>query len=257
MRNRGGFTIVESLIALAISSALFVIMMVMFNGRQARVEFSQGMRDIEAYILDVANDVRNGYYPNSNQKCIVNSGVLSFDPGIPAAQGTSSDCIFAGKILLFDGASSPFKISDYSLAASKSTTSLVAADSNSSNLYIIGSSGNETKTDYTLPGGISLVKQDLTRASLILGLIFDINNVGVESSNKKITSVVPYAISSVNISAIRSSTFNSIDSTGKTLCFLGSNGQTGTIIIKRGPDGLSTSLQIGQSLTGVPCTAGV
>jgi prepilin-type N-terminal cleavage/methylation domain-containing protein len=263
MRNRGGFTIVESLIALAISSSLFVIMMVMFNGRQARVEFSQGMRDIESYILDVANDVRNGYYPSvGNQVCSVDvaTGNVKFSSGT-TLQGTSNECVFAGNLLLFDSSVVPGQIKTFSLAGDKNATNLTSLKPTP-----IGNLGNETQKDYKIPGGISLVKNDLSKTSVLIGFVFDIAGVGVQATDtKKISSIVPYQLNligdttmgNIKFASLNTASYVPIGSDGKTLCFLGSNGQTGSITIRRAPDGLSTSLQIGQSLTGVPCTVGV
>lgn len=260
MKNRGGFTIIESMIALAVSSTLLVMMMVMFNGRQARVEFSQGMRDIEANILDIANDVRTGYYPSvSSQKCTVSSGSIVFIDD-SSSQGTSSECVFAGKVLLFDNSSVPSLVT-YSLAGIKNSDSLMNLKPTP-----VGINGDETKTDYTLPGGISLVKNDLSKTSVLVGLVFDISSVGVGSTDtKKISGIVPYKLNltggtgpiNIKTATLDTSGYTTITADGINLCFMGANGKMGYITIIRGPDGLSTSLYIDKPLNGITCTTGV
>ncbi len=69
--NRGnrstGYTIVETMIFLAVSSLMFISAMILINGRQSRAEFIQAVRVFEANLRDVANDVSTGYYANTTQ----------------------------------------------------------------------------------------------------------------------------------------------------------------------------------------------
>jgi len=60
-----GYTIVEVLIFLAISSLMFLLAAGFISGKQSAVEFKQGMNDINTQIGSVVNDVANGQYPPS------------------------------------------------------------------------------------------------------------------------------------------------------------------------------------------------
>ena len=63
--RRGGYTIVETLIFLAVSALLFVSTIILISGRQAKAQFTNSVRDLVSDITDVANDVANGYYQTS------------------------------------------------------------------------------------------------------------------------------------------------------------------------------------------------
>lgn len=263
MKNRGGFTIIETLITLSISSALFVIIMVAFSGRQGRVEFAQGMRDIESYILDKANDVRNGYYPQSGLDCSFNGLALSFSAGTNK-QGTNSPCVFLGKVMLVNS-----KITSYSVAGLRTATSM-----SDSKLMIIGDdspdalvAGTQTQEDYTLPAGIQLIKQDSNTQSVLLGMFFNLGGGGANTTGT--TSVTPYQLkpTTSNFVDIKASVKGAFTvpanlateiSDKLVLCFKsGTNSQTGIITLKKTVDGITADTLIDQDLSGVSCAVGV
>lgn len=98
-----GYTIVEVLIFLAISSLMFLMAASFISGKQSAVEFKQGMNDINTQIRGVVNDVSNGQYPPS-----ASFSCSAFSPGSPiisatsAAQGSNGGCIFLGKVMQFN-----------------------------------------------------------------------------------------------------------------------------------------------------------
>ncbi len=98
----GGYTIVEVLIVLAVTTALFVAIAGTFSGQQGRTEFTQGARDMESRVRDILNDVSTGYYPKiGTYSCINSSGTLTFSSS-DSAQGENSGCIFIGRVLQFE-----------------------------------------------------------------------------------------------------------------------------------------------------------
>jgi hypothetical protein len=102
--NGRGYTVVEVIVFLAVSSALFVIIAATFSGRQAATEFSAATREMESRLQDIANDVSTGFYSNpGNFNCQVTSGAPVIT-GVPsgALQGTNQDCIFIGRVAQFD-----------------------------------------------------------------------------------------------------------------------------------------------------------
>lgn len=111
LRSNDGYTIVETLIVLAVTSMMFAAIVVSFNGRQARVEFSQAVRDYESMMQNIMSDVSKGYYSSEGYECYIDSG-NHYKPTlkerlIPAnnTTGTNGDCIFMGKILEPNGKS--------------------------------------------------------------------------------------------------------------------------------------------------------
>jgi len=104
--NSRGFTVVETVIFLTVSSALFVSAMLVVSGQQAKTEFRQAASQTQGLIDDVANDVSTGYYqsPGTTKRC-QNDG--SGNPGFPVSgpatseKGTSRICVILGQAIQF------------------------------------------------------------------------------------------------------------------------------------------------------------
>ena len=73
--NRGGYTIVEGLVVIAVTAAVFLSASLLFRGRQLQVQFDQSIKDFEATMRDIMNDVSTGYYPTSGLDCDISTGV--------------------------------------------------------------------------------------------------------------------------------------------------------------------------------------
>ncbi len=95
-----GFTIVETLIFLAVSGVLFASAMLVVTGQQAKTEFRQGAGELRSQLDDTANDVATGYRTaNASTRCTV-SGTAGTPPSITVAtteQGTNLGCIVVGR----------------------------------------------------------------------------------------------------------------------------------------------------------------
>ncbi len=119
-----GYTILEVLIFVAVSAFIFISAMVAINGRQQQVQFTQGVREFEAKIQDIMNDISTGYYPtNQTIRCQVTGGVVSFNfnSGNTETLGGNSDCIYAGKVIqvLPSGTNSDIRLIIYNLAGKR------------------------------------------------------------------------------------------------------------------------------------------
>lgn len=125
-----GYTIVEVLIFLAISSLMFLMAASFISGKQAAVEFKQGTNDINTQIRSVVNDVSNGQYPAAGSFTC-----SALAPGVPSiisaatAQGANYGCIFLGKVIQFNVGGDQTAYNIYTVAARQSdpTTGASAA----------------------------------------------------------------------------------------------------------------------------------
>lgn len=106
-RPEAGYTIVETMIFLAVSGALFVSAMLLVNGQQQKAQFSQGVRDIDSRMQDIINNVDTGYYTDAgfsnNFYCnAIGSSYPTFAPSYGGSkQGTNTTCIFVGQVVQF------------------------------------------------------------------------------------------------------------------------------------------------------------
>lgn len=119
MRSRGGgYTLVEVLIFVGLTSFLLVIGITNINRSRDHNEFSQAVRDLESRIRDIINDVPTGYFPtNDDLSCTVLPGPR---PTISGAGGNglgkSEVCLYVGKALQFAPDGNDDQILIYTLA---------------------------------------------------------------------------------------------------------------------------------------------
>jgi type II secretory pathway pseudopilin PulG len=112
-QHNDGYTIVEALIFLAISSALAVAILGGMSGQQRRTEFSQATREAESRINDIMNDFVTGFSPTPNQSCSASAaGGAPILGGAGTTQGANFGCTYIGKVIQFspDGNPANYKI---------------------------------------------------------------------------------------------------------------------------------------------------
>lgn len=147
-----GFTIVEVLIFLAVSSALMVSAFTLISGSQSKTAFTQSINNVQQQIDSVINNVANGYYSagETQNKCTVDNatGELSFnEPN--GSRGSSTDCIFLGRFIAFNDGSDEYTV--YNLAGRRlknGSDVILMADANPKIIP-----GTEQK--YTLKNGLT------------------------------------------------------------------------------------------------------
>ena len=126
MKNRGGagYTLIEVLLFVGLTSFLLFIAISNINGNRANVQFSQGVRDFESAMSDIINDVPTGYFPtNDTINCVVPG------PGRPQIQnsatpittGSSEECIYVGKAIQFSPDGARDRVWLYNLAGRRLT----------------------------------------------------------------------------------------------------------------------------------------
>jgi len=100
----GGFTIVETMIVLAVTGMLFVSAALAINGRQNKTEFTTAINALQQQLQQVINETSSGYYPNNGTfTCkgdITGTGPVTFS-NTANQQGANGGCIFMGKAIQF------------------------------------------------------------------------------------------------------------------------------------------------------------
>jgi prepilin-type N-terminal cleavage/methylation domain-containing protein len=92
-----GYTVIEVMIVLAISGAMFVMAANFINGRQARTSFTAGVNETASRLQGIIEQVRNGQYTDIDIDCRLNGSTLAIAPAGSSQQGQNQDCIFIGK----------------------------------------------------------------------------------------------------------------------------------------------------------------
>jgi type II secretory pathway pseudopilin PulG len=125
----GGFTIVETLIVLAVTGALFVAAAVTISGRQNRTQFATAVNNIQQQIQQVINETESGFFPDNNDFiCNVSGGVPNITAGVGTGQGSNTGCVFLGKVMQFGLGAGPETFAVHSIAGNGSATNVVAAN---------------------------------------------------------------------------------------------------------------------------------
>ncbi len=95
----GGYTILEVLIVMIISSFMFLIASTFISGKQQKTEFNQGVRELASRIQDVYQQVASGRYSDEYLSCSFSSGSPVTSAIASPSQGTNNNCEFLGKFM--------------------------------------------------------------------------------------------------------------------------------------------------------------
>jgi type II secretory pathway pseudopilin PulG len=119
-----GYTILETMIFLAVSGLMFAVAATFINGKQDQVSYKQGMNDINTQIQTVADSVTNGEFPSStNYSCSAADSEADVKPIISAPGSGSNYCTFLGKVIQFDVNDNPTEYAVWSIAGRQYVTS--------------------------------------------------------------------------------------------------------------------------------------
>ena len=123
-KNTGGFTIVETLIVLAVTGLLFVSAVLLINGRQNKTQFQTAINNLVQQVQQVINETQSGYYAGSNNfSCTSTAGAVNLAPG----NTVNGQCIFVGKVLQFGTRTDPGQLIVYPLVGSRGSNMAIAA----------------------------------------------------------------------------------------------------------------------------------
>lgn len=147
--SQTGYTIVETMIFLAVTSALFVSAMLLINGQQRKTEFSTTVRDFDSKLQSVITNVSNGYYNGAGSIRCQLSGSTLLITTINPHQGQNGDCTFLGQYITLAPTQDKFTIT--SVAGIRRTAGKEITDLSSANVTQI----TQTRQDYVLPQGIT------------------------------------------------------------------------------------------------------
>lgn len=187
LNNNLGYTIIETMIFLAVTSAMFIMAMLFLSGQQSKNEFSTGIRDIQSRLSDVINDASTGYYNNSgNFVCDTTSpGVPNISPGT-ADQGSNADCIFLGRAIQFDSSESGNETLElYTLVARRldSTTGADVRDLAQAAPKVL----DEADAELTLPYGITIASVSYAGGPINTGTIAFVSRLAGNTGSGGIT----------------------------------------------------------------------
>jgi len=171
-RTAAGFTIVETLIVLAVTGMLFVSAVALINGRQNRTQFTTAINNLQQQLQLIINETTSGYYRN-NADFSCTKGLPPAINNVGNSQGTNSGCTFLGTVIYFGpgqknvAAGQPLtQFTIYPIAGNRVDSSGHTVADIPSAWPVALAPGNTTNTNtpdnstvYTMEGGLSYVGQ--------------------------------------------------------------------------------------------------
>jgi hypothetical protein len=196
-----GFTIVETMIALAVSMALFLGAVLLINGKQHTTAFNQGIRSLQTQFKQTIGEVSSGYFVNDGSlKCVDGGGFPDVSSSGTDMQGTNIDCLFLGKVIQFgvpgvnDEGYNVYTVVGLKKGVTGGTVSL-----NASGARVIARSSVDTTPvpdmydTHSLPYGMKVSSTYYTThpgSVASVGFITNLTNLG-DSDGSQLVSVVP------------------------------------------------------------------
>ena len=242
----GGFTIIETLIVLAVSASMLLAVIAMINNQQGKSQFNQAINNVTQQLQQSIDDVANGYYPTNNITCTASGGLPSITSGATGL-GSNQDCVLVGKVIVFDSTDPAnqkfiaYPMVDLRLGANVNSRTAIAPGAASRNNV----PDNSVKTN--LDGGLNIVysgPNGVTAGTVGLGLIMgNISNTGVGADISGSQTTNLYSISgskstnssATNVDIINSSASFVAASSGFNICLAsGTTNQSGLISIGSG-----------------------
>jgi type II secretory pathway pseudopilin PulG len=98
-----GFTIVETMIVLAVTAGIAVSVFTLLSGQINKTQYNSGIRQFSSQLQTVATDVENGYYKNvDNSGCSAPLNAYPDTNNNTNSQGSNYGCTFIGHVLQFN-----------------------------------------------------------------------------------------------------------------------------------------------------------
>lgn len=269
-----GFTIIETLIFLAVAGALFLSAMALISGKQDQTQFLQAAHDTESRLRTIVDNIGTGYYTNTNTFTCTDSGIASSRPTIlPGVnnQGANAGCSFIGEVIQFSPNGNDSDYTLYTVIGKQFTTKsnvklpvTSIADALPTAIYpdSFSPSAPDASTNFSLPYGLRIIKVKYNKggSSHSIGAIgFFSSFVGYNSNNnlqsgEQSTDIIPIFPSNLGSSnsqvihqtdLLGSGTLDINPPGGVTLCFQ-SGGTQQYAVIELGTSGghVQTTLHI-------------
>lgn len=160
----GGYTIVEVMIFLVVSTALFGVVASISQQGQ-RNNFPRTINQVQDAFQDVLNDTSTGYYPSADDfSCVATPLGPSLSSGTVAEKGTNSDCLFMGKAVQFGPNSKTDQYNVYNIVGNRLGTDITnngkeVKTVGESKPVVLGVSGRPGIFDTnTIPYGVLVTK---------------------------------------------------------------------------------------------------
>ncbi len=182
-KSLAGFTVVETMIVLAVTGVLFLIAVIAVGGKQNETEFQQAINDAQSSLQEtIAHTSTGDYQQAKNITCSqFGAGItITTSAGPTNTEGTNTDCIFIGKVVQFATQADPQPYITYPVAGLRDNSNSI---SNAAPAVVApGSASNNSFPDASVPtylhNGLSVASMKFVNGATTT----DIGAFGIMSS---------------------------------------------------------------------------
>ncbi len=221
-----GFTIVETLIVLVVTSGVLVSAFSIINGQQSKTEFSTSVADIRQQIDDVISNVSNGYYTRIGDfRCTTPGSSQPVIDAVTKNRGTNEGCVFVGRALQFSVGGNRTRFNIYSLVGRQYIQGSSTIESTSldeaipialanGNTYTLGIGVTDPTEVHALLYGLNAktLKYDGINDTGVIAFITDFAHPGITTPQSETASrnVLLYAINGTTLTSTAPSAIDAI-----------------------------------------------
>lgn len=203
-----GYTIVEVLLVLAISTTLLFAAITVFKGQQSETQFTQAVQDLNSKIINITDQVAAGTFPDSEQySCTPGAGgPPSLSAAASGGAGTRESCLFLGRAIQV-GISDHSILNIYTIVGNRNNisgqtaTSINDAIPTAASITSGGSEQFVMNDTYTLGGGAkvsAVTKNGLGTPLIMAGFYTSLNGTTASSSGSLQLDLIGYPLANEN-----------------------------------------------------------
>lgn len=194
-----GFTILETLIVLAVMGFLLLGAALLIANKQNSTQFSQGVGDVASQLQKVINEVSAGVYPDyGNLTCTAPVG-FSAPPILTtgsATHGTNQACMFLGKAIQFSvGSPGSAVFNTYSIVGLRANANGPVTSVAAAHPRVVAESASDPPgavpdqfATSTMPYGLSVsyIHYNGAQNTRSIGFIPELTSLGADDASQKI-----------------------------------------------------------------------
>lgn len=223
--RQAGFTIIETMIVLGVTGALFMLAFLAVNGKQNTTEFHQALNDIQSVIQQTISQVGAGEYGNTaNFTCNGTGGSLVILAGVNN-QGANTGCIFLGKAVQFGVLNtSPQKYVTYTIAGLQNNNGSLSAATPTAIAPGITTNNNagfpNASTPDILHNGLKVVSMNSVSGAGVktpIGAVAFISGLGTYNGSQLISGSQQISMLPIPSSNLNTTTQSAVDAINKQL----------------------------------------
>ena len=179
-----GYTIIEVMIVLAVSGAIFFVAYNSISGKQADTAFTIGTNEFATQLRTIISQIQNGQYTDVSIGCDSSGSSITFDS---SASISKNNCVFIGKFLHFSLSGDNTKYEIFSVVGAGSASTLANAKPTPVTTSAAKPTNPELTTQESMPQNLQITSiKNISKAGTVMATYWGIGffqSLGVSDAN--------------------------------------------------------------------------